>query len=361
MRRCGAFTWGWRFDAADRDSRAASLLRRCPSSLRHRLRSRCRRGRRDHRRQRRGQEHVPQIADRSRQGATRCDPLRRRADRRAAAGRHRAARHRTGARGAAALSEPDGPREPADGCERKATRTMEPAAAVRDVPDPRTEAPRARHRTVGRPAADGRDRPRADEQPCGAAVRRAVAGARADRHPRDLRRVAEDRCRRHDRRHRRAGRRHCAAGVAAHLLLPGGPRLSARQVERSDPRTDQRRVFWILTTMTETLIQGLLLGGLYCLFALGQSLMFGVMRLTNTAQGDFIVLGAFGAIALASLVELHPALIALVLLPVAFGAGYLLQRHVLNTTLGRDPLPSLVVTFGLAIVIQNALLEVFSA
>ena len=47
----------------------------------------------------------------------------------------------------------------------------------------------------------------------------------------------------------------------------------------------------------DVLIQGLLLGGLYCLFALGQSLMFGVMRLTNTAQGDFIVLGAFAAIA----------------------------------------------------------------
>ncbi len=113
--------------------------------------------------------------------------------------------------------------------------------------------------------------------------------------------------------------------------------------------------------MIDTLIQGLLLGGLYCLFALGQSLMFGVMRLTNTAQGDFIVLGAFGAIALASALALHPALIALALLPVAFGVGYLLQRHVLNATLGRDPLPSLVVTFGLAIVIQNALLEVFSA
>ncbi len=113
--------------------------------------------------------------------------------------------------------------------------------------------------------------------------------------------------------------------------------------------------------MLDTIIQGLLLGGLYCLFALGQSLMFGVMRLTNTAQGDFIVLGAFVAIALASGAALHPALIALVLLPVAFGAGYLLQRHVLNATLGHDPLPSLVVTFGLAIVIQNALLEVFSA
>jgi branched-chain amino acid transport system permease protein len=111
----------------------------------------------------------------------------------------------------------------------------------------------------------------------------------------------------------------------------------------------------------DTLVQGLLLGGLYCLFALGQSLMFGVMRLTNTALGDFIVLGAFAAIGLAAVLPLHAAVIAVLLLPLAFGAGYLLQRHVLNGTLGRDPLPSLVVTFGLAIVIQNGLLELFSA
>jgi branched-chain amino acid transport system permease protein len=118
----------------------------------------------------------------------------------------------------------------------------------------------------------------------------------------------------------------------------------------------------------EIVVQGLLLGGLYALFALGQSLMFGVMRLTNTAQGDFIVLGAFGAIAaLAALAPLVPApqlalgVVGLLLLPAAFGAGYALQRGVLNGTLGRDPLPSLVVTFGLSIVIQNALLELFSA
>ena len=49
--------------------------------------------------------------------------------------------------------------------------------------------------------------------------------------------------------------------------------------------------------MLETVLQGILLGGLYTLFALGQSLMFGVMRLTNTAQGDFIILGAFAVIA----------------------------------------------------------------
>jgi len=113
--------------------------------------------------------------------------------------------------------------------------------------------------------------------------------------------------------------------------------------------------------MLDTLIQGLLLGGLYALFALGLSLMFGVMRLTNTAQGDFIVLAAFAAIAMAPLVASQSVLAVLLLLPVAFAFGYALQRWVLNGTLGRDPLPSLVVTFGLSIVIQNALLEVFSA
>ena len=114
--------------------------------------------------------------------------------------------------------------------------------------------------------------------------------------------------------------------------------------------------------MLETLVQGVLLGGLYTLFALGQSLMFGVMRLTNTAQGDFIILGAFAVIAGVSLGgDVAPWLIALAVLPVAFGFGYALQRYVLNGTLGKDPLPSLVVTFGLSIVIQNLLLELFSA
>jgi len=118
----------------------------------------------------------------------------------------------------------------------------------------------------------------------------------------------------------------------------------------------------------EILLQGLLLGGLYGLFALGLSLMFGVMRLTNTAQGDFIVLAGFAAIAgLSALAPILPAgriapfVVGALLLPVSFGFGYALQRFVLNGTLGRDPLPSLVVTFGLSIVIQNLLLELFSA
>jgi branched-chain amino acid transport system permease protein len=115
-----------------------------------------------------------------------------------------------------------------------------------------------------------------------------------------------------------------------------------------------------MLSLLDTLVQGVLLGGLYALFALGQSLLFGVMRLTNTAHGDFIILAAFAAWSLAAVTG-SPWIALGALLPLAFAAGYALQRFVLNGTLGRDPLPSLVVTFGLAIVIQNGLQEIYTA
>ncbi len=110
----------------------------------------------------------------------------------------------------------------------------------------------------------------------------------------------------------------------------------------------------------ETLLQGVILGGLYALFALGQSLIFGVMRMTNTAHGDFIILGSFIALS-AAMLGMSPWLALFVTLPITWLIGYVLQRYVLNRTLGKDPLPSLVVTFGLSIVIQNMLLELYSA
>lgn len=113
--------------------------------------------------------------------------------------------------------------------------------------------------------------------------------------------------------------------------------------------------------MLETIVQGILLGGLYCLFAQGLSIMFGVMRLTNIAQGDFIILAAFSAIALAPLVGGGVLPTALLLLPLGAALGYGLQRGILNRAMSKDPLPALVVTFGLAIVIQNGLQEIFSA
>jgi branched-chain amino acid transport system permease protein len=110
-----------------------------------------------------------------------------------------------------------------------------------------------------------------------------------------------------------------------------------------------------------TIVQGVLLGGLYALFAMGLSLSFGVMRLTNIAHGDFIVLAAFGAFAITSQTGIGPLGALACLLPLAVVFGYGLQRAVLNATLARDPLPSLVVTFGLSIIVQNMLQEIFSA
>lgn len=111
----------------------------------------------------------------------------------------------------------------------------------------------------------------------------------------------------------------------------------------------------------DTIVQGVLLGGLYALFAAGLSLVFGIMRLVNLAHGDLIVLAAFLILVLVNGLGLNPFLAALIVMPLMFIAGYALQAVLLNRTLGKDVLPPLLVTFGLSIVLQNALLEGFSA
>lgn len=109
------------------------------------------------------------------------------------------------------------------------------------------------------------------------------------------------------------------------------------------------------------LAQGILLGGLYALFAAGLSLIFGVMRLVNIAHGDLIVLSAFLALSTTVAVGIHPFLALMIVMPMMAGFGYVLQRGLLNQTLGDDILPPLLVTFGLSVIIQNALLEGYSA
>ncbi|MGO6663821.1 branched-chain amino acid ABC transporter permease [Rhizobium leguminosarum] len=111
----------------------------------------------------------------------------------------------------------------------------------------------------------------------------------------------------------------------------------------------------------DTLLQGILLGGLYALFAAGLSLVFGIMRLVNLAHGDLIVLAAFLIMLIVSSFGLNPFVAALIAAPLMFGLGWVLQYYLLNRTLGKDVLPPLLVTFGLSIVIQNGLLEAFTA
>ena len=107
--------------------------------------------------------------------------------------------------------------------------------------------------------------------------------------------------------------------------------------------------------------QGVLIGGLYALFAAGLSLIFGVMRLVNIAHGDLIVLAAYMAVAVVQATGLHPLASALFVVPLMAAAGYAMQRFLLNPTIGKDLLAPLLVTFGVSVILQNGLLTVFTA
>ncbi|GLS32676.1 branched-chain amino acid transport system permease protein [Mesorhizobium albiziae] len=111
----------------------------------------------------------------------------------------------------------------------------------------------------------------------------------------------------------------------------------------------------------DVIVQGILLGGLYALFAMGLSLVFGVMRLVNLAHGDFIVAAAFAAFCVVSVLPIHPFLAIAAVVPFMAGLGYLIQLGLFNRLLGKDPLRPLLVTFGVSVVLQNALLMTFSA
>jgi branched-chain amino acid transport system permease protein len=109
------------------------------------------------------------------------------------------------------------------------------------------------------------------------------------------------------------------------------------------------------------ILQGVLIGGLYAMFAAGLSLIFGVMRMVNIAHGDLIVLAAYLALIVTETFGLNPIAAILVVAPLMALIGYALQVGLLNRTLGDDLLPPLLVTFGLSVIIQNGLLELFTA
>jgi branched-chain amino acid transport system permease protein len=108
-------------------------------------------------------------------------------------------------------------------------------------------------------------------------------------------------------------------------------------------------------------VQGILLGGVFALFATGLSLAFGIMRIANLAHGVLALLAAYIAHSLVDVTGLNPLIVLLAVVPIMFVLGFVLQRALLNFTLTGDPLTAILVTFGLAIVIENLLLERYSA
>ncbi len=109
----------------------------------------------------------------------------------------------------------------------------------------------------------------------------------------------------------------------------------------------------------DAIMQGVLLGGLYALFAIGLSITYGVMRLVNIGHGDFLVLAAYLALWPVTQMHLHPFLAILPVAALMFCLGYSLQRVLLNRTIGPNPLAPLLATFGLSIILRNGLQQIF--
>jgi branched-chain amino acid transport system permease protein len=114
-------------------------------------------------------------------------------------------------------------------------------------------------------------------------------------------------------------------------------------------------------TWVNAVVQGVLLGGLYALFACGLSLLFGVMRIINLAHGDLALLGTFMVFVIVDHLGWSPFVALLVVLPGAAVVGWALQRLMFDRAMQGGELAPLLATFGLSIVIGNLLLEVFSA
>lgn len=115
-----------------------------------------------------------------------------------------------------------------------------------------------------------------------------------------------------------------------------------------------------MLTFLEPLINGILLGGLYAVIGIGLSMIFGIMRQVNLAHGELMILASYFSLIFIQLLGLHPLSTFLFVLPATFILGYLIQAFLFNRVLEKGMEPYLMISFGLSIILQNAMLLIFT-
>ncbi len=115
-----------------------------------------------------------------------------------------------------------------------------------------------------------------------------------------------------------------------------------------------------MLTFLEPLINGILLGGLYAVIGIGLSMIFGIMRQVNLAHGELMILASYFSLIFIHLLGLHPLLTFLFVLPATFLLDYLIQTFLFNRVLEKGMEPYLMISFGLSIILQNAMLLIFT-
>ncbi len=113
--------------------------------------------------------------------------------------------------------------------------------------------------------------------------------------------------------------------------------------------------------IVQYIINGILLGGVYALLGVGMTMIFGIVKLTNLAHGEFVIIGAFLSTILARAMGVSPILSLIITVPIMFLIGVGLQAGLINRVMLKGSEPALLVTFGISIILQDAMLLIFSA
>lgn len=110
----------------------------------------------------------------------------------------------------------------------------------------------------------------------------------------------------------------------------------------------------------QVIVNGVLLGGIYALLGVGMTMIFGIVKLTNLAHGEFVIIGAYASTLLAGLLGVDPLLTLIITIPLMFILGMILQSGLINRVMLKGAEPALLVTFGLSIILQDLLLLLFT-
>jgi branched-chain amino acid transport system permease protein len=117
----------------------------------------------------------------------------------------------------------------------------------------------------------------------------------------------------------------------------------------------------MLETVGQAVINGLLIGGVYALVSIGVTLIFGVVKIVNFAQGEFVMIGMYISFFLATQFGIDPLVSLLVSMPVLFVIGVLIQHFLIRRVLGQNDMPQIFLTFALSLLLMNSGLMLFTA
>ncbi|MFZ1148609.1 MAG: branched-chain amino acid ABC transporter permease [Xanthobacteraceae bacterium] len=117
----------------------------------------------------------------------------------------------------------------------------------------------------------------------------------------------------------------------------------------------------MLATLAQAVINGLLIGGIYALVSIGVTLIFGVVKIVNFAQGEFVMIGMYISFFLANSFGVDPLLSLLISMPTLFAVGVLVQHFLIRRVLGLGDMPQIFLTFALSLLLMNVALLLFTA